>query len=346
MTGPSIALSREAFGQNLHRARQLCGQDTAVMLAVKSNAYGHGMDLIIREAVAKGVDALAVLDLPTALAARAVAPETPLLAWLFAPGQDYTEAVNARVHLGVSTDGQLGDIARHASSAPAVVHLKIDTGLNRNGATAQQWPALVAHAAELESRGILRVHAVWSHLSDTSEETTKTALGKLRDATTVARQAGLTPDQLHLAASHALVDVPEVRLDMVRLGILAYGVSPLADRSARDLGFEPVLSLHAPIVDSDDDTITLGVGSGHGLLAPVTPEAALNISGDACRVHGVELDRTVVERPHAAPLSVGESVCVLGAGGVSVEQWARWCGTIGDEVLVHLRGEIPRAWTD
>ena len=346
MTGPSITLSRQAFSQNIERARQLCGPDTDLMLAVKSNAYGHGMDLITHAAVAEEVDALAVLDLPTAVSARTLAPDTPLLAWLFAPGQDYTEAVNAGVHLGVSTDGQLADIARHASSSPAIVHLKVDTGLNRNGATAEQWPALVTQAAELEGQGRLRVHAVWSHLSDTSEESTRVALQRLQDAATVAREAGLTPDQLHLAASHALVDAPEARLDMVRLGILAYGVSPLSNRSAGDLGFHPVLQLHAPVMSVDGDTFTLAVGSGHGLLAPIVAEAALSVSGNFCPVKRVEVDHMVIERPTGVSISAGDSVGVLGRGGVPVEQWATWCGTIGDEVLVHLSANIPRTWAD
>lgn len=346
MTGPSITLSRQAFSQNLHQSRELCGQGTDLMLAVKSNAYGHGMDLITPEAIAVGVDALAVLDLPTAVSARHFAPNTPLLAWLLAPEQDYTEAVEARIHLGVSTEGQLADIARHESSSPAIVHLKVDTGLNRNGATAEQWPALVTQAAELESQGILHVHAIWSHLSDTSEETTRVALQRLQDAATVAREAGLAPDQLHLAASHALVDAPEARLDMVRIGILAYGVSPLSDRSAGDLGFLPVLSLYAPVIGVDSDSITLAVGSRHGLLAPVTAGAAVHVDGAVCPVKRVEVDHMVIERPTGVSISPGDSVCVLGRGGVPVEQWATWCGTIGDEVLVHLSPNIPRAWTD
>ena len=346
MTGPSITLSRRALTRNIDRARELCGPETDLMLAVKSNAYGHGMDLITREAVSRGVDALAVLELPTALTARAMAPETPLLAWLFAPGQDYSEAVRARAHLGVSTEGQLEDVASHDAGTAAIVHLKIDTGLNRNGATADQWPALVSRAAELESQGILRVHAIWSHLSDTSAETTRAALGRLQEATAVGRKGGLTPAQRHLAASHALVDVPEARLDMVRLGILAYGVSPLSNTSARELGFEPVLSLHAPVIALDDSTMSVAVGARHGLLPPVTAEATLTVAGVSCPVQRVELDHTVLERPQAVSVAIGHDVTVLGPGGVPIEQWAAWCGTIGDEVLVSLRPDIPRALAD
>jgi Alanine racemase len=54
----------------------------------------------------------------------------------------------------------------------------------------------------------------------------------------------------------------------------------------------------------------------------------------------------VIERPTGVCISPGESVCVLGRGGVPVEQWATWCETIGDEVLVHLSANIPRTWAD
>ena len=352
MSGPQITLSRQALAANLLRARELAGDTTQVMLAVKSNAYGHGMEHVVQEAVAAGVDAFAVLDLPTALAVHAHAPETPLLAWLFGPHTDYTDAVTAGVHLGVSTQGQLDDIATHRAGTPAIVHLKVDTGLNRNGATAAQWPELVARAADLEASGVLRVHAVWSHLADTSAQTSREALQRLLQAVDVARAAGLNPPLRHLAASHALIDVPEARLEMVRLGILAYGVSPVADRSAEALGFHPVMTVHAPVIEVNAERLVLGIGSSHGLLSPTDATAHITLHGERYSIQQVGIDQTSLTPPTAdsatPALSPGETVPILGAapGAPSIEEWAGWCGTIGDEVLVALRPEIPRSWED
>jgi alanine racemase len=96
----------------------------------------------------------------------------------------------------------------------------------------------------------------------------------------------------------------------------------------------------------DGNTVTVAVGSGHGLLAPIVAEAALSVYGNFCPVKRVEVDHMVIERPTGVSISAGDSVGVLGRGGVPVEQWATWCGTIGDEVLVHLSANIPRTWAD
>ena len=342
---PQIWLDREALRGNVASAKELIGPDCRLMFAVKSDAYGHGMDLIAPEVISSGAEELAVLDIPTAIAARSVAPDTPLLAWLLGPDDDYSTAVSHRIDLGVSTAWQLEALSSLDVSEPVSVHLKIDTGLHRNGATAGQWPKLTEAARQLEITGKIRVRAIWSHLADTSVASSRQALERLHAAADVARAAGLSPDTLHLAASHAAIELPEARLDMIRLGILGYGVSPFADKSASELGFHPVLTLEAPVVDSDDHTLLLGVGYSHGLLPPVQ-QASITINGQTCVVDTVGAAQTRLRCDHPLEVQPGDAVAVLGAapGAASVEQWANWCNTIGDEVLVRLRPELARAF--
>lgn len=342
---PAIELDRQALRNNVRTAKQMLGPDVSLMFAVKANAYGHGMGLVTPAVVADGADELAVLDIATGVAARSHAPNTPLLAWLLDHGDDVVVAADHSLELGVSTREQLDAIGTTRTDNPVVVHLKIDTGLSRNGATAAQWPTLVAAARKLEIAGRIRVRAVWSHLADTSAGASRLALGRLREAHQLAKDAGLTPDTLHLAASHAAVDLPEARLDLVRFGILGYGVSPFDDRRAQDLGFHPVLSLFAPLIESGDGELTLGVGFGHGLLPPQSPEASLTIAGRPFAINRVAAERTILTgNTDDLDAAIGEQIPVLGAapGAPSVEQWASWCTTIGDEVLVRLRADIPR----
>ena len=346
MRGVHISLDRAALRSNVGRAREIIGDDVRLMFAVKSNAYGHGMGLVAPEVVASGAAELAVLDIATGVQARQVVSEAPLLAWLLGPDDDYAAAINHRLELGVSTRWQLDGIATARPHYPVVVHLKVDTGLHRNGATPEQWPELVEQAKALQQAGVITVRAIWSHLADTSLETSREALTRLHHAAEVARRAGLEPDTLHLAASHAAIELPEARLDMVRLGVLGYGVSPFEDHTAQELGFQPVLTLHAPVVAIDEETVTLGLGYTHGLLPPHSPEASLQIAGRDAPVITVEAGKTRLRATGLSEVSLGDEIAVLGAapGAPSVEQWARWSGTIGDEVLVRLRPDIPRAF--
>lgn len=349
MTGPRIELNRDALAANVRRIRTLLGENVALMFAVKSNAYGHGMELVAPEVIAQGANELAVLDIETGVEVRKVVPHAPLLAWLLEPSDDYRAASSHQLELGISTTQQLHHIADTSPSTPLVVHLKVDTGLHRNGATAEQWPQLCRVAATLENEGIITVRAVWSHLADTSIESSQKALSLLRDAVAIAREAGLNPDITHLAASHGAIEVPDTHLDMIRFGILGYGVSPFDDHSAEELGFQPVLTLYAPVVHFTAETLHLGVGYHHGVLPPTTAGARLHIAGVWLEVVTVDARHTVLRGvlPDGA-VHEGMMVPMLGAQapGASVEAWAGWADTIGDEVLVRLHPDIPRFFSD
>lgn len=345
-TALDITLDSRALAQNLRHAKTSFAPEGALMMAVKSNAYGHGEELVVPLALESGVDELAVLDIATALRIRTLAPDTPLFAWLLSPHDDFAAAAEARVELGVSTLWQLDAIEKAGSHTPLTVHLKIDTGLHRNGATAEQWPDLVARAKQLEDAGLVRVRAVWSHLADTSIATSKAALQKLNDAAEAAKLAGLSPQALHLAASHAAVELPETRLDLVRLGILAYGVSPFDNHTARELGFDPVLTIYASVVRHEGSRVVLGGGFGHGLLRPVET-ATLPLPGATLTFAEMSADTTAWEVTGGNLPEIGQVLPLFGAHAtVSVETWASWCHTIGDEVLAKLKPTLPRRFED
>jgi alanine racemase len=344
---PRIAISADLLAANLRHAKKTFAAQGSLMMAVKSNAYGHGDELIVPLAINSGVDELAVLDIPTALRIRRLAPSTPLFAWLLSPTDDFSAAAAARVELGVSSLWQLDAIEKAQPAEPVVVHLKIDTGLHRNGATEEQWPELVERAAQLQQAGVIRVRAVWSHLADTSVDTSREALEKLRRAVSIAEAAGVTPEITHLAASHAAVELPEARLDLVRLGILAYGVSPFDAHSAQELGFEPALTLWAPVIEHQDNRLSLGVGFGHGLMRPHR-DGTMRAGGAIYRLEELGAESSTwlaVDSP--GEIDAGAEVAIFGAEAMaSAEEWAGWCGTIGDEVLSKLSPQLTRALVD
>lgn len=342
----SITIDRNALRANIAHAKATFAADTSLMIAVKSNAYGLGASLIVPEVIDAGADELAVLDIPTAVATRALSPHTPVFAWLLGPHDDYRAAAEAGVELGVSTLWQLDAIADTQSEQPVVVHLKIDTGLHRNGATAKQWPELVARARELQDLGRIQVRAIWSHLADTSVEESKKALARLNDAIDVARSLGVNAPIAHLAASHAAVELPETRLDMVRLGILAYGVSPFDDHTAPELGFQPVLTVTAQITARRSQELEMGMGFAHGLLQP-SADAWVRSGERRLRVGEVGPETTVLYPLDSdKDLPPGDTVEIIGTDPRSpqVEDWASWCSTIGDEIVAKLHPEIPRAF--
>lgn len=319
-----------------------------VMLAVKANAYGHGMLELAPVALQAGATSLAVLDIPAAVMLREAGITAPLFAWLHGRDTDFGAAAAYDIDLGISAQWQLDDIVASAPSRPVAVHLKVDTGLHRNGASVEDWPELVSAALEAQRTGAITVKAIWSHLADTSPEEDAQALLNLRAAIETAAVLGLRAPFVHLAASSAGIRMPDARLDLVRFGIAAYGISPFDDTDGRGLGLVPVMSVGAKVrsVDPHAETATIDIGFADGLMAAAIPRAHVQIAGARYRVVAMGPDISIVDARDVQP---GDDVRVFGTGDSgepTAEEWASWSDSIGDEIVARIATRVPRAYVD
>jgi alanine racemase len=343
-----IEIDLDAFRHNVGALAALAAP-ARTMLAVKADGYGHGMLPIARSALQAGADSLAVLDVPAGLTLRAAGIDAQLFAWLHGQETDFRAAVEADVDLGVSSLTELGRIAE---AGVASVHLKIDTGLHRNGASPEDWPALVQATLDLQDAGRVRLAGLWSHLADASPTDDAAALGEFQAAIAVAAGLGVPMDGperplLHLAASSAGIRMPEARFDLVRFGIAAYGVSPFDDVDARGLGMRAPMTVVATVIESRDGIAVVDLGSADGIPPSVLGRsgsgAHVLVDGQRARVVAIHID--TVEVRSDAP--VGAEAIVFGAGDQgepTAEEWAAWAGTIGDEILARASTRIPRVY--
>lgn len=333
-----------AFAHNVRLLVERVGPSD-VMLAVKADAYGHGMLALAPVALAAGARSLAVLEIPAALALRDAGIDCRLFAWLHGTASDFAAAVQARIDLGVSALWQLEAIAAVATPQnPALVHLKIDTGLHRNGALPGDWPALVTRARELATAGSIVVEGIWSHLADASPEADQAALVEYQSALEIAASLGVVPARRHIAASSAGWREPHARLDMVRFGIAAYGISPFDDISGHALGLNAVMTLTTTVLDAPAPAHHRWIAAGYADGIPVTARGAeVSIGGQRCPVVAIEVDRTLVSI--TTEVTSGAAVVVFGepATGVpSAEHWASWARTIGDEIVTGVPARVAR----
>lgn len=323
------------------------------MLAVKANAYGHGMQQLAHAALASGADSLAVLDVPAGLALREAGITAPLFAWLHGVDTDFAAAAAADLDLGISASWQIQAIRAAAPGSRVRVHLKIDTGLSRNGASVEDWPELVLVALDAAAAGDVTIAGAWSHLADASPDEDERSLARLHEAVAVAASLGCDFPLLHLAASSAGIRLPAARLDLVRFGIAAYGVSPFDDESGRDLGLTPVMTLRSRIIAVADGEATVSIGYGDGVAAPGVaapgiPGAEVLVGGERRRILSIGVDTLVIDA-QGAPVSVGDDVVVFGTGddgGPTAEEWAAWADTNGDEIVVRVADRVAREYVD
>jgi alanine racemase len=352
--GPMLILDLEAFRRNVRTLTDLIAP-ARCMIAVKANAYGHGMLPFAEAAIAGGAGALAVLEVPAGIALREAGIEVPLFAWLHGERTDFAAAIDADIELGVSSLVELHRILDAVKKKPAAVHLKVDTGLHRNGASPEDWPALVSAAREAEDAGRLRIAGLWSHLADASPEDDAEALAEFQAAVAVAAGLGVENPFLHLAASSAGIREPEARFDQVRFGIAAYGISPFDDVDGRGLGLRPVMTYRTPVIAVSEGRATIAAGSADGI-----PPSVLGPSGSGAWVllHGVRREVVAIDvdtldvaldeaEGHETPATIGDIATIFGPGDdgePTAEEWASWADTVGDELVARASPRAERVY--
>jgi alanine racemase len=346
----------------------------SVMAVVKADGYGHGMLPTARAAVAGGATWLGVAAIDEALALRAAGFTARILAWLITPGERWDHAITADVDVSVNSVWGIREVAGAAVVAgrPARVHLKVDSGLGRSGATVADWPDLVDAALKAEADGYLQVAGIWSHFAYADEPGHPTVAAQVRvftDAVALAEQRGARPEVRHLANSAATFTLPEAHFDLVRPGIAVYGLSPVPQHHApAELGLRPAMTLSARLMLVKRVPADYGVSYAHeyrttsetslGLVplgfADGIPRDATNIgpvlvAGRRRTIAGrVCMDQFMVDLGNDAAVA-GDEVLIFGPGDTGeplVQDWANVLGTISYEVLSRIGPRIPRTYRE
>ena len=345
----------------------------ATMAVVKADGYGHGAVDVARTALASGATWLGVCTLGEAAELRAAGIDAPVLSWLHLPDEDFAPAVADGVDLGVSSRAELDGVVAGARRAgrPARVHLKIDTGLSRNGCPPDAWGELLDATEDARAAGEVEVAAVWSHLAHAdapAHPTIDVQAARLDEAwrAASARLGGPAPWR-HLANSAATLTRPDLHLDLVRPGIAVYGLDPL--EAPDHHGLRPVMTFRTRVALVKRIAAGEGVSYGHEWVAPSDRVLALVPTGYADgvprRLGGtmtvqlagrrrpvvgrVCMDQVVVDLGPAADaadaaVAPGDEVVLFGpgdAGEPTAAEWARWLDTIHYEVVTGV-GCRPR----
>jgi alanine racemase len=314
------------------------------MIVVKADAYGHGLLEVAAVLVAEGIGWIGALDIGTAERLRAVAAPSGVrvFVWLSADlDTDAGIAADSGVDLGIST---LLQLETAAGRAPSRVHLKIDTGLHRAGASEEDWPALVSRALELQREGRVELVGAWTHIAEASDEEDSAAIARFESAVAVAEGLGARFAVKHLAASAASFARDDSRFDLVRVGAFAYGIAPGGGVGPADLGLVPVMTLTAQVIEASGGVAVLGIGSGDGLHERFADRVTVAIAGRRYPVTAVLLDTLLVEIGDS-PIEPGQTAYLWGTGEhgeATLQEWADATGTIGEELVTRLGPRVAR----
>lgn len=349
------------------RAIQAAVAPAAVMPIVKANAYGHGIVEVARHLVTLGAASLGVAFLEEAIMLREAGVHLPILVM----GGIFGNQLPVFLRHGLTVTASSIDKLRHIDDTAremgvtAKVHLKVDTGMERIGVHYYNAHGLLQRAAECRHSDVEGIYSHFANSDGADLTSARTQLSRFLDVLQWYDKQGVSPPVRHIANSGAILQLPESHLDMVRPGILLYGVYP-ATEVRRTIAVQPALSWKSRVVyfkvvapdhpvsygstwrsDHPVRVVTVPVGYGDGYFRALSNASHVIIRGKRYPVVGrVCMDQIMINVEWDTAYN-GDEVVLLGADGTAVitcEDLAAWAGTIPYEVLTNINTRVPRVY--
>lgn len=360
-----------AFAANLQAVKGLVGPRVKVMAVVKANAYGHGAVRLAQVAARSGAHQLAVATLDEAVTLREAGVKLPILVLgTSIPGDGVEEAVAKDIAQALCTV----ELAEALSAAAArrgkaaLVHLKVDTGMSRIGVRPDEAVPFMERVGRLPG---LRFEGVFSHFAASDEPDnpyTELQFRRFQDTLAALAQAGYSFPYRHIANSAAILDHPEMHLDMVRPGCILFGSWP-GEKTQRKITLKPTLTLKTRIVflkrvpggtpvsygltykaPAERLLATLPIGYADGYRRGLSNKASVLVRGRRAPIVGrVCMDQCVVDVTAVPGVALGDEVVLIGRQGdeeITGEELAALLGTLDLELFCGIAPRVPRVYQE
>jgi alanine racemase len=352
-----------AIAHNTSLVKQLVGEKTAVMAVVKANGYGHGALPAARAALEGGASWLAVSSVSEGLELRKAGIRERILNLGYTAPAALSAAVAAKLALTVYDRAGLSLLKTAATEI--AVHVKVDSGMHRLGATPED---AIRLSTEVHADEHLRLEGFWTHFADADRDVAFSTqqLRIFLDARATLVRAGVTGFISHAANSAATLRIPEARLDLVRAGLILYGVRPVA--SWRDLPtLRPALTWQTIVTNVVTVPAGESVGYGRRFTAKQPVRVATIAAGYAdglqwravergCAIvrgarvpfaGSISMDQAALDVSTVPNVQVGDVVTLIGRDGdatLTADDLAEAAGTISYEVLCGISSRVPRRY--
>lgn len=353
----------EAIAHNVQQIKRKVKPGAQFCAVVKADGYGHGAVAVARTVLDNGADRLAVAILNEALELRKAGFTVPILIIGYTPPHQ----AGLLVENGIAQTIFSMDVAEALSQAAvtagrkAKVHLKIDTGMSRIGIRPEDAGEFAAAVAALPG---IEIEGVFSHFA-TADSKDKTyaweQFDKFKKALALIEAKGISIPIRHIANSAATLEMPETHLDMVRPGIILYGLWP-SDEVQQDIELKPAMKFKARVsyvkelparisisygrtyyTDKDSCIATIPVGYADGWSRLLAGKASVVIAGRRAPLVGrVCMDQCMVDVTAIPGVKPDDEVLLFGGKDLPVEEVAEKLGTINYEVVCMVSKRVPR----
>ena len=364
-----------AFRHNLQNLRKYLDPQTRIMAVVKADAYGHGAVPCARIAVESGAAnylGAGVIEEGIELRENGLNAPILILGSIFPDEAEDLVRHNLATILCTQPLAQALSKEAEKQNKTISVHIKVDTGMNRLGISPENLPALLDQVRNLKN---LKIEAVSTHFSSADDEdlsVTQAQLEEFQTALTILQKEGVHTPIVHCANTSALFKFPESHFNMVRPGLILYGVLPSPSlRPIIDQGenpFQPVMQWKSQIIllkpiaknqpvsysgsfttQRDSLIATLPIGYADGLHRMLSNKMDVLIRGRrAPQVGNICMDMILIDVTDIPDVQAGDEVVIFGRQGdemISVEELAVKGKTIPYEILCSVSKRVPRIYT-
>jgi alanine racemase len=363
-----VEIDLGAISHNVRLIKEMVGERTAVMAVVKANGYGHGAVQAARAALRGGASWLGVSSVAEGLELRSAGVDAPILNLGYTPSDGLAMAADAGISLTIYEGDSLRAMGALSPSKKFSLQVKVNTGMNRLGVAPDQAAELVK---EVRRTPNVRLEGLYTHFADADGRdpafTRKQLEVYLRTRDRILADGG-GGFISHAANSAAALRFPESWLDLVRVGISVYGVSP-APGLRNPSASRPALRWMTLVTNVQElepgatvgygrtfkatgpaRVATLAAGYADGLHRLLSNRGKVVIRGRLAPIIGtISMDQATVDVSQVPGVAIGDAACLIGAEGEArweAEDVAASCDTIAYEVLCAISARVPRKYID
>ena len=359
----------DAISANIAGIRKIVGDGVKIMVSVKADGYGHGVKMTAKTVLDAGADCLAVSCVNEALEIRNFGIDAPILVLGYTPEGEYETAINNDITLTVfrSEDAAALDAVAAGLSKTAKVHIKINVGMNRIGFETSS----VDDAAKILDMKNLFAEGIFTHFpcaDENEDELTANQFKKYTDfVNKLEEKCGKKIPVHHVCNSAATVKFKNMHLDMVRVGIIAYGLYPSTDFDISLIKLEPAMSIKTVVsriqcickgerisyggtykAEKEMKIATLPIGYADGYSRLLSNRGKVITGGKYANIVGkVCMDQCMIDVTDVNNINVGDEVIIMGCAdgkSVSADALAGIIGTINYEIVCDVGKRVPRVY--
>ncbi len=368
-------INLDAIANNIKQIKKALNKDTKLMAIVKADAYGHGFFEVAKTVAKSGADAFAVATVDEALQLRKSGFNIPVLILGVIFKDDVEKIIENEIMpvvFGNNFAKFISDTAVRLGKK-VKIHIKLDTGMSRLGYVCTQEEnidKICESIVEISKLPNIEIDGIFTHFARADEEDTEfTDLQFKRFVSVVERleEFGIKIPTKHVCNSAGIVQHPKYQLNMVRCGIITYGLSPSDNVDISQLGLKPAMTLKSVITNlkrvhadspvsyggnfvAKDGTriATIGIGYADGYSRLLSNKAKVLINGEYANIIGnICMDQCMADVTEIGDVKIGDEVILFGNDGnntITVESVAQLMGTINYETICVVGKRVPRVY--